>query len=267
MDDNGKMEHYTYGKASVQVFANADALGEAAAKEAAQIIAAAIARNGRARIIVATGNSQLALVGALVRRTDVDWKSVDLFHMDEYVGISRDHPSSFRYWIRTRLAEKVHPRRVHYIEGDAADVEAEIARYAGLLTAEANDLAFVGFGENGHIAFNDPPVADFEDPAMVKRVTLDEACRRQQAGEGHFPTIASVPREAITLTCPGLFRAATWVCSVPEARKAEAVFNALEGPITSACPASLVRRHPHASVYLDTGSAGLLPAFASGKVG
>lgn len=267
MDEYGKLDQYTYGTASVQVYADTTALGEAAAKEAARIINLRIARRGGARIVVATGNSQLDLIGALVRRNDINWKAVEVFHMDEYIGISQNHPSSFRYWIRTRLEENVHPGRVHYIAGDAADVDAEIARYGALLTADAIDLAFVGFGENGHIAFNDPPVADFNDPAIVKRVTLDDACRRQQAGEGHFETVESVPAEAITVTCPGLFRAAAWICSVPEARKADAVRNALEGPISTSCPASLVRRHPQASVYLDTGSAGMLASFASNRVG
>jgi glucosamine-6-phosphate deaminase len=172
--------------------------------------------------------------------------------------MSAEHPSSFRLWIRTRLAEKVHPLKTHYLAGDAKDLEAEIARYSGLLLEAPVHLAFVGFGENGHIAFNDPPVADFRDPATVKKVSLDEPCRKQQAGEGHFPDLASVPTEAVTITCTGLFRANAWVCCVPEQRKAEAVRNALEGPISEACPASLVRRHPNASVFLDTESASLL---------
>ena len=131
-------------------------------------------------------------------------------------------------------------------------------RYAELLAAVPIDLAFVGFGENGHIAFNDPPVANFRDPLLVRKVVLDEACRRQQAGEGHFPDPASVPHEAITVTCPGLFRAEAWVCCVPERRKAPAVKNALEGPINETCPASLARTHPNTYVYLDTESASLL---------
>lgn len=178
--------------------------------------------------------------------------------MDEYVGVRPDHPSSFRHWIRTRLEEKVHPRLTHYLEGDANDLNREIARYSQLLQEAPVDIAFVGFGENGHIAFNDPPVADFNDPAMVKVVTLDEACRRQQAGEGHFRDVASVPKQAVTITCSGLFRAKTWICFVPEARKAEAVRNALEGPVSETCPASLVRRHPNAYIYLDSASASLL---------
>jgi glucosamine-6-phosphate deaminase len=156
------------------------------------------------------------------------------------------------------LEKKVHPRNAYYLNGDAADLASEIQRYSDLLLKDSIDLAFVGFGENGHIAFNDPPVADFNDPATVKRITLDAACRRQQAGEGHFPDEASVPKEALTITCPGLFRAASWVCSVPDRRKAEAVRNALEGPISERCPASLVRRHPNPFVFLDTESASLL---------
>lgn len=242
----------------VQICADVTALADEAATEAAAIIGEAIARNANPRIMVATGNSQLACIDALTRRNDIDWQSVEAFHMDEYVGISPNHPSSFRYWVRTRVEEKVRPGRMNYLEGDAHDIDAEIARYAALLEAAPIDLAFVGFGENGHIAFNDPPVADFDDPATVKRVELDEACRRQQWGEGHFPSLEAVPREALTVTCTGLFRAQAWICAVPEARKAEAVRNALEGPVSTACPASLVRRHPRASVYLDKASAALL---------
>jgi glucosamine-6-phosphate deaminase len=245
------------GAARIQVYPSRAALGAAAAEHAATLINRAIQERGRARVIAATGNSQLALAEALVMQP-IDWKSVELFHMDEYAGMSAQHPASFRLWIRTRLEEKVHPLKTHYLAGDAADLDAEIARYSKLLNDAAIDVAFVGFGENGHIAFNDPPVADFRDPATVKLVSLDEACRKQQAGEGHFPDLASVPQKAVTITCPGLFRANAWVSCVPERRKAEAVRCALEGPISEACPASLVRRHPNASVYLDNESASLL---------
>ena len=159
------------------------------------------------------------------------------------------------YWIQTRLVDKVHPGRVEYLEGDAPDLDLELKRYTAVLSEAPNDLGFVGFGENGHIAFNDPPVADFHDPLLVKRVVLDEACRRQQAGEGHFQDADSVPREAVTITCSGLLQIRCWICCVPEARKAEAVRNALEGPVTTACPASIVREHPDATVYLDEQSA------------
>jgi glucosamine-6-phosphate deaminase len=247
-----------YGKARVRIYPSRQELGAAAAAQAAQIIRDAVRDRGKTRIIVATGNSQLDMITALAAAPGVPWNAVEVFHMDEYAGIGRDHPSSFRYWIRTRVEEKVHPKVVHYIEGDAADPDTELVRYARLLDAEPVDLAFVGFGENGHIAFNDPHVADFQDPLMIKRVTLDDACRKQQAGEGHFATPDAVPREAFTITCPGLFRAANWVCCVPERRKAEAVRNALEGPISTRCPSSIVRTHPNATVYLDQESASLL---------
>lgn len=246
-----------FGNAEVPIFASLEELGIAAAQKAAARITDAIEQQGKARVIVATGNSQIPLVTAL-GQTAVDWSRVDIFHMDEYVGIPPDHPSSFRYWIRTRIEEKLHPRQVFYIAADAADLDSEMNRYARLLLAEPIDVAFVGFGENGHIAFNDPPNADFQDPATVKKVLLDEACRLQQVGEKHFPDIDSVPAFAVTLTCPGLFRANHWICCVPEERKADAVRNALTGPISEKCPASLVRRHTSARVYLDRDSASLL---------
>ncbi len=247
------------GEARVEIYGSSALAGEAAARQAAKLIASAIAERGQARVIGATGNSQIPLVEALVRQ-DIDWKAVELFHMDEYAGMKADHPSSFRYWIRTRIEEKVHPGKVQYLQGDAPDLNAEIERYSRLLNEAPIDVAFVGFGENGHIAFNDPPVADFNDPKTVKTITLDEACRRQQAGEGHFKDVASVPLHAISVTCTGLFRANAWVCNVPEGRKAEAVRNALEGPISETCPASLVRRHPNTYIFLDPESASLLSA-------
>lgn len=250
--------HVQHGKARVQVYPSPKAMGEAAARQAAEIIREAIAERGKARIVVATGNSQIEFIQALVARPDVDWNRVEVFHLDEYVNISPSHPSSFRHWIQTRLVDKVHPGRVEFIAGDASDLDGELARYAGVLSEAPNDLGFVGFGENGHVAFNDPPVADFQDPLLVKRVVLDEACRRQQAGEGHFKDIDSVPREAVTITCSGLLKIRRWICCVPERRKAEAVRNALKGPITTACPASIVREHPDATVYLDEDSASLL---------
>lgn len=253
------MHQFTAANALVSVYHSAAEAGRAAAEEAANLMRQAISRQERGRVIGATGNSQIPVADALVKQK-LEWGKVELFHMDEYAGMKADHPASFRLWIKTRLADKVHPGKTHYLAGDARDLNAEIARYSALLGEAPIDLAFVGFGENGHIAFNDPPVADFNDPAMVKIVTLDEACRRQQAGEGHFADVASVPNEALTITCPGLFRAAAWICCVPDRRKAEAVRNAFEGPISEACPASLVRRHPNAHVYLDRDSASRLSA-------
>jgi glucosamine-6-phosphate deaminase len=244
----------------VQVFASKHDLGEAAAEQAAAFIRAAVQSRGEARIIVATGNSQLEFIDALVRVPDVPWNAVHVFHMDEYFGMSEDHPASFRRWIRERVVDRVHPKTAAYLDGSAPDAEAECLRYAQLIMEGPIDLAFVGIGENGHIAFNDPPVADFFDPNVVKPVTLDEACRRQQVGEGHFPSVSETPREALTLTCPALMRAEHLVCCVPDARKAKAVQAALEGPVTTACPASLLRTHPSVYLYLDQDSASLLKA-------
>jgi glucosamine-6-phosphate deaminase len=253
----GSLHRFQSGQAQVEIYASSAAAGGAAAQKAAEVIRAAIANRGRARVIAATGNSQIPLVEALVKQ-QIHWAAVELFHMDEYVGMRADHPASFQYWIRTRIEEKVHPWKTHYLLGDAPNLDAEIRRYTELLNAKPIDIAFVGFGENGHIAFNDPPVADFEDPNTVKVITLDDACRRQQAGEGHFKDVASVPPQALTMTCTGLFRAETWVCSVPDLRKAEAVKNALEGPISERCPASLVQRHSNSFVFLDLQSASQL---------
>ena len=245
-------------QARVEIFESVPALGASAAARGATILREAIANQGRARIIVATGNSQFEVIKALVPAVGIDWNRVEVFHMDEYVGLPDTHPASFRLWIKTRLADKVHPRIVHYIVGDAADAAEECRRYGRLLLESPIDLCLLGVGENGHIAFNDPHVADFHDPATIKLVELDERCRLQQVGEGHFASLEEVPREALTLTCPALMRSRHMICSVPERRKAEAVRNTLEGPVSPACPASLLRTHPQATLYLDTESASLL---------
>lgn len=245
------------GKLAVEIRAAKPDLGRAAAAHAAGRMREAIVREGRARIIVGTGPSQSDTIAALVRE-QLDWHRVEMFHMDEYVGIAASHPASFRLWLKARVADVVHPRAVHYIAGDAADVDAECRRYAALLDEAPTDVCFIGFGENGHIAFNDPHEARFDDQLAVKIVTLDDRCRRQQVGEGHFPNMDSVPPRAITLTCPALMAATCLVCSVPDRRKAEAVRCALEGPVSESCPASLVRTHPNAALYLEPESASLL---------
>ena len=248
-----------FGAAQTMVFPSRAAMGAAAAEQAVEIIQFAIRKNGRARIMVGTGNSQDDFIAALVQRREVDWTQVEAFHMDEYIGVSSDHSASFRRWLRTRVSAKLTLATTHYMEGDAVDIEGEIVRYSRLLSLAPLDVAFVGFGENGHIAFNDPPFADFADPVAVKVVTLDTTCRRQQVGEGHFKDLESVPKQALTVTCSELFKAEAWICSVPERRKADAVRRALLGPISTACPASIVRRHPSAFVYLDEESATFLP--------
>jgi glucosamine-6-phosphate deaminase len=256
------MRSFNCGKANISVYPSRTTLGLHAARKAAEMIQTAVAQRGRARIIVATGNSQLDFISALVEQKDIAWPRVEMFHMDEYIGLPAQHPASFRLWLKTRLEDKVPLAETHYICGDAPDAEAEIARYSTLLAAAPIDCAFVGFGENGHIAFNDPPSADFDDPLIMKVVELDQACRRQQVGEGHFKDIDSVPRTAITITCSGLFAADAWICCVPERRKAPAVRDALTGPITTSCPASLVRLQASPWVFLDEDSASLLEASA-----
>ncbi|MGP8245856.1 MAG: glucosamine-6-phosphate deaminase [Bryobacteraceae bacterium] len=265
MPPQAELRKFACGKSQVSVYPSRTLLGLYAARKAAEITQAAIEKRGRARIIVATGNSQVDFITALVGHSEVSWSRVELFHMDEYVGLPAQHPASFRFWIQTRVEKKFPLAAANYIHGDAPDVDAEIARYSSLLAAAPIDCAFVGFGENGHIAFNDPPSADFDDPVAMKVVVLDEACRRQQVGEGHFKDVDSVPRTAITITCSGLFRANAWICCVPERRKAAAVRDALTGPISTSCPASLVRRHPAAWAFLDEDSSSLLDTRDSGS--
>ena len=248
------------GNAQVHVHPDADALGQAAATDAAAIIRDAIAQRGEARLVIGTGPSQDTVIAALTAMPDIDWSCIEVFHLDEYVGMGDDHPASFRRWLREHVVDTAHPKAAHYLPGDADDVDAACADYIAQLNRAPLDIAFLGFGENGHIAFNDPHVADFNDARPIKRVTMDERCRQQQVGEGHFATLDEVPREAVTLTCPTLMQPRHLICSVPDRRKAEAVRGALEGPISEQCPASAVRRHPAARVHLDTESASLLSA-------
>jgi glucosamine-6-phosphate deaminase len=182
--------------------------------------------------------------------------------MDEYVGVGPDHPAGFQRWIRERIVEPLEPRAAHYLDG-TNEPAAEADRYAGLLQTHPLDLCCLGVGENGHLAFNDPPVADFDDPRDVKVVALDDDCRAQQVHEGHFPDVDAVPSHAITVTIPALLRAATVTAVVPERRKAEPVRRALTGPIETACPASILRRQANATLYLDTESASLTPILSS----
>jgi glucosamine-6-phosphate deaminase len=246
------------GGPEVLVLPGTDAMARAAADEAAAVIRGAVARRGVASGMFATGNSQLAFVDALVGDTDdVPWDQVVIFHMDEYVGIGPDHPASFQRWIRQRIGQPASPRAAHYLDG-LAPADDQCKRYAELLRSHPLDLCCLGIGENGHLAFNDPPVADFDDPLDLKVVTLDEGCRLQQVNEGHFATDSDVPDTAMTVTIPALLRAARVLAIVPEARKALPVRDALEGPVHTSCPASILQRSAHTTIYLDTDSAGLL---------
>ncbi len=256
------MDIFTCDHASVNVYQSKLEASRAASAHGVTVLRKCISSRGRASIIVATGLSQLEMIDALVQEPNLDWHRIEVFHMDEYVGLPETHPASFRRWLKVHLTDAVHPAAVHYLNGDVADSEEECERYGALLRFAPIDICFLGFGENGHIGFNDPHVARFDDPYTVKRVKLDVRSRMQQVGEGNFPQLESVPPEALTITCPTLLGAEHLICCVPERRKAEAVRAALQGPITSLCPASIVRTHPRAFVFLDADSASLLQGVA-----
>jgi glucosamine-6-phosphate deaminase len=231
--------------------------GVAAASMAAEQLTRRVTLDGRASVILATGNSQVAFLQALCACLDLPWDRITVFHMDEYVGIAADHPASFRRYMHERLVDLVRPRAFYPINGDALDTKAELRRYAALLAAEPPALCVMGIGENGHLAFNDPP-ADFDAAERIQVVRLSDASRYQQVGEGHFATVGDVPSHAITLTIPTLLAPERVLVVVPEERKAEAVLAALEGPISPACPASILRRTPGVTIILDPDSAALL---------
>lgn len=257
---------YTVKQAKVAIYSSTSQLGGAAASDAARLMREAISRKGRARIIVATGNSQLEMIKALTTQEKLDWQSVEVFHMDEYVGIPSSHRASFARWIKDHVADVVHPGKVHYLCGESTDIEESSKSYCERLSSAPVDVCFLGIGENGHIAFNDPPNANFKDPLEIKLVNLDHKCRAQQVGEGHFPTLDAVPKQAVTLTCPTLMSARNLICSIPERRKAEAVRHALEGPLSEGCPGSLVVTHPSARIYLDPESASELSASSVSRI-
>jgi glucosamine-6-phosphate deaminase len=238
------------------VLSSAQDLARAAAAQAAASIKRAIADRGGARILVATGASQFEFLEALVAGGDVDWNRVEMFHLDEYAGIAADHPASFRRYLLERLIRPAGISRYHLLDGDGDPGEVCRRTGAAIRTAPI-DCAFAGIGENGHLAFNDPP-ADFAAADAYLIVELDEACRRQQVGEGWFDSLDRVPRTAITISIPQLMSAREIVSVVPDARKAVAVRDCLSGPVTPAHPASILQRHANATVYLDRDSASLL---------
>jgi glucosamine-6-phosphate deaminase len=253
----GAVQERTVDALQVRVFRDAEALARTAAADAAATLRAAIGTRGNANAMFASGNSQLRFLRALARVDGVDWARVVGFHMDEYVGIRNDHPASFHRYMQEQVARPLRLGDFHYLDGGTDPVE-EAAQYAALLRQFPIDVCCLGIGENGHLAFNDPPVAEFDDPLDVKVVTLDDACRRQQVGEGHFATIDDVPARAITVTIPALLRAKCALAIVPEGRKREPVRRALTERISPACPASILRRSTNATLYLDRDSSSLL---------
>jgi glucosamine-6-phosphate deaminase len=245
-------------KLPVQVYASQADLSQDVARITQAYLREVLATKGSAAAILATGNSQIKFLEALIQLGGVDWSKITLFHMDEYLGISGDHKASFRRYMRERVESRVKPKAFHYLEGDALLPMDECDRYTSLLQAQPIDLCCLGVGENGHLAFNDPPVANFEDKRLVTIAKLDEKCRLQQVNEGHFPGMDAVPQYALTLTIPTLCSAKKLLCIAPEKRKAQAIKDALKGPISTACPASILRRQPHATLLVDTDSTSLL---------
>jgi glucosamine-6-phosphate deaminase len=253
------------GRLAVEVHEDRANLGRAAARRVASEISRLVERAGRAAVIFASAPSQNEFLEALRADPTVDWPRVTAFHLDEYAGVASDHPASFRRFLRERLFDHVPVGTFYGLDGQATNLGAECARYAALLRRERPALAILGIGENGHLAFIDPPGCDFHDPEDVRVVELDEACRAQQVHDGAFAHLEDVPRTALSLTIPYLLRVATAVAIVPGPAKRAAITAALEGPVTRACPASVLRRHPRATLFLDEDSAAGLTAPPGGR--
>lgn len=232
-------------------------LGMEAGKLGASLIRQAIERNGFANIILATGTSQFETLNQLLGETDIDWSRVTMFHLDEYIGLPISHPASFRKYLKERFISKVPPlKEVFLIDGEADEMK-ECGRLSKSISEHPIDVAFVGIGENGHLAFNDPP-ADFETETPYLVVELDEACRKQQMGEGWFKTMDDVPRKAISMSIKQILKSKHIICSVPDQRKAVAVKNSIEQPVSNLFPATAMQKHQHCSCFLDVDSASLL---------
>jgi glucosamine-6-phosphate deaminase len=248
----------------VKTYIDRQTMSRAAARSAARALRASIAARDGARIVAATGASQFAFLDALTAEPDIDWTRVEMFHLDEYIGLPIDHPASFRKYLLDRLINKTGMTRVHLLDGesDPLRVADEVGRE---LAVAPIDVAFVGIGENGHLAFNDPP-ADFATERPYLIVNLDEACRRQQVGEGWFGSIAEVPSQAISMSVRQILKAREIICIVPDARKAQAIHACFEGEVSAMAPASILRTHANTTLFLDRDSAALLRAATRGEI-
>lgn len=242
---------------NITVSENKDLLGMKAAEAGVMAMQNALAHKAHIAIILATGASQFEMLENLIQ-ADIDWSRVTIFHLDEYIGLSDDHPASFRRYLRERVVEKL-PRLHQFVgvNGSATNIEQEISRLNRMISAQNIDVCFAGIGENGHLAFNDPP-ADFTTTVPFLKVELDDACRRQQLGEKWFSCLEEVPSQAISMSIHQIMLSDVLILSIPDARKAQAVKDALQGPVVNTVPASIVQRHPHCAVFLDNESASLL---------
>ncbi len=242
----------------VNVYPTREEMGMAAAKDAAAQIQQLLNAKQFVNIIFAAAPSQNEMLFHLASHQDIDWSRVNAFHMDEYVCLSENAPQRFGHFLEQAIFGKLPFHEVHYINGNAADPAAECSRYTALLEAHPVDMVCMGIGENTHIAFNDPHVANLDDPLMVKLVELDEVSRMQQVHDGCFASIEEVPRTAITLTVPALLKAASIFCVVPGVNKAQAVYHTINSPVSALCPSTALRQHAHAALYLDLNSASML---------
>ncbi len=250
------LREFTVQNLPVTVGTSPDEIGRLAAARFAQVVGQRLASEPTVSVIIATGNSQLPFVTALAEQ-QLEWNRIRVFHMDEYLGMPREHPASFRKWLQDRVVTPFAPLEFFGLNGDAVSIEGEVARYSALLNQYPPVLTVMGIGENGHLAFNDPP-ADFDTTELVHVVELDEPCRLQQVGEGHFASLAETPTRAVSLTVPALMRSARVLVVVPDQRKAAAVKAALEGPFSPRCPASILPTVTNAELFLDVNSASLL---------
>lgn len=255
---NTNVETFKVGMLEVRIFPNRDEMGKEAAENVSATLQELLKKKDEVNMIFAAAPSQSDFMKAITEDKRIQWERVNAFHMDEYIGLDKDAPQGFGNFLSERLFSKAPFKSVHYINGQAEDPEAESKRYADLLSKHPVDIVCLGIGENGHIAFNDPPVADFNDPKQVKVVELDNACKQQQVNEKLFDEIDLVPTHAITVTIPGLLNANHMFCMVPAANKAQAVYNTINWDISEKCPATVLRNKKGAILYLDQDSASLL---------
>ncbi len=249
---------FSVDQLSVHLYPSDNELAQKAAIIAKDYLKSVIIEQGSASIILATGSSQIQFLKALTAMEDLNWSVITCFHLDEYLGIDRNHPASFRRYLSERVENLVHPQVFHYIQGDTLQPLDECHRYTQLLNRQPIDLCCLGIGNNGHLAFNEPSVANFEDPHSVKIVKLDADNRQQQVNGGHFPSIEAVPQYAFTLTLPMICSAKKLLCLAPQKHKASIIQTMLQDPINPQCPASILRKTPHATLFLDIESASLL---------
>ncbi len=245
-------------KLNLEIYQDETSAGVASANFVAEKLNTVIAERGSANLILATGASQFAFIEA-IKKLNVDWSKITVFHLDEYKNLPETHPASFRKYLKERILNEIKPAKAYLINGDAENLDEMVKDYEALLKKYPVDVACIGIGENGHIAFNDPGVADFNDTKLVKVVQLDDACRNQQLGEGWFPAFDDVPKEAVSLTITAIMNCKVISCLCPNKRKANAIYNTVYAPISTDCPSTILRTHPDTVIFLDKDSASMLP--------